>query len=98
MDPRQQLQELASRLASQEAVISTLQAQLLALSNTVSNTPVQPVRLRPVLLDPTKFDDKAYHFNTWLPLIKAKLRVDGAVLGDLITQFYYVYNRLESTV
>jgi hypothetical protein len=93
MDPRQQLQELASRLASQEAVISTLQAQLLALSN----TSVQP-RPRPVLPDPAKFDGKAYHFDTWLPSIKAKLRVDGTALGDSIAQFYYVYDRLESTV
>jgi hypothetical protein len=91
MDPRQQLQELASRLASQEAVISTLQAQLLALSNT-------SVRPRPALPDPAKFDGKAYHFDTWLPSIKAKLRVDGAALGDSIAQFYYVYDRLESTV
>lgn len=62
----------------------------------LSNAPA--VRPRSALPDPTKFDGKAYHFDTWLPAIKAKLRVDGAALGDSITQFYYVYDRLESTV
>jgi len=50
------------------------------------------------LPDPAKFDGKAYYFNTWLPAIKAKIRVDRAALGDSIAQFYYIYNRLEPTV
>jgi hypothetical protein len=93
MDPRQQLQELAARLESQSAIIMQLQAQLLALSTAPTSA-----RPRPALPDPAKFDGKAYHFDTWLPAIKAKLRVDGAALGDSIAQFYYVYDRLESTV
>jgi len=95
MDPRQQLQELAARLESQSTIIMSLQAQLSALSNTSAPTPARP---RPALPDPAKFDGKAYHFDTWLPAIKAKIRVDGAALGDSIAQFYYVYDRLESTV
>jgi hypothetical protein len=96
MDPRQQLQELAARLESQAAVITNLQSQLLALSSAAAvNASIRP---RPALPDPAKFDGKAYHFDTWLPAIKAKLRVDGAALGDSIAQFYYVYDRLESTV
>ena len=70
-----------------------LQAQLLALLTAPTST-----CLSPALLDPAKFDSKAYHFDTWLPAIKAKIRVDGAALGDSIAQFYYVYDRLESTV
>jgi len=31
-------------------------------------------------------------------MIKAKLRVDGAAIGDSIAQFYYVYFALESKV
>jgi hypothetical protein len=50
------------------------------------------------LLDLAKFDGKAYHFDTWLLAIKAKIRVDGAALSDSIAQFYYVYDRLEPTV
>jgi len=29
-------------------------------------------------------------FDTWLPSIRAKLRVDGAAIGDSVAQFYYV--------
>ena len=95
MDPRQQLQELAARLESQSTIIMSLQAQLSALSNTSAPTPARP---RPALPDPAKFDGKVYYFDIWLLAIKAKLRVDGAALGDSIAQFYYVYDRLESTV
>jgi len=70
-----------------------LQAQLLALSTAPTSA-----RPKPALLDPAKFDSKAYHFNTWLLAIKAKIRVDGAALSDLIAQFYYVYDRLELIV
>jgi len=48
-----------------------LQAQLLALLTAPTST-----CLSPALLDPAKFDSKAYHFDTWLPAIKAKLQVD----------------------
>ncbi len=83
-------QELATCLESQATLITNLQAQLSAIF--LSNT-----RSRPVLPDLVKFDGKAYHFDKWLLSIKAKLRVDGAAFGDSIAQFYYVYDRLEST-
>ena len=83
--------------------------QLVALTNEVANLWAQVAALqnaawssrpKPILPDPIKFDGKAYYFDTWLPLIQAKLRVDGlsGALGDSITQFYYVYDRLESNV
>jgi len=55
-------------------------------------------RLRLALLDPAKFDGKAYRFDMWLPAIKAKLRVNKAALSNLIAQFYYVYNRLKPII
>jgi len=55
-------------------------------------------RPRLALLDPAKFDGKAYYFNMWLLAIKAKIRVDRAAFSDLIVQFYYIYNRLELIV
>jgi len=55
-------------------------------------------RPKPVLPDPEKFDGKAYKFDTWLPSIKAKLRVDGEAIGNAVAQFYYVYLNLESHV
>ncbi len=50
------------------------------------------------LPDPEKFNGQTYKFDTWLPSIKAKLRVDGDAIGDATAQFYYVYLNLESHV
>jgi hypothetical protein len=55
-------------------------------------------RPKPVLPDPEKFASVPYKFNTWLPAIKAKLRVDNEAIGDSIAQFYYVYLNLDSSI
>jgi hypothetical protein len=71
------------------AEITTLQAALA----------VRPASLpRPRLPDPEKFAGSSYKFDTWLPSIKAKLRVDGTAIGNDTAQFYYVYLNLESPV
>jgi hypothetical protein len=75
-----------------QAEITTLRAQL-ALQTTQP-----PPRLRTRLPDPEKFAGSTYKFDTWLPSIKAKLRVDGEAIGDAIAQFYYVYLNLDSAV
>jgi hypothetical protein len=85
------------QLATLQEQVANLQAQVAALQNAARSFTSRP---KPILPDPIKFDGKAYHFDTWLPSIKAKLRVDGTsgALGDSIAQFYYVYDRLESNV
>ncbi|SRR6266487_1860073 len=50
------------------------------------------------LPDPEKFAGSSYKFDTWLPSIRAKLRVDGTAIGDATAQFYYVYLNLDSSV
>ncbi|OCK93898.1 uncharacterized protein K441DRAFT_562959, partial [Cenococcum geophilum 1.58] len=45
-----------------------------------------------------KFNGQSSMFDTWLLLIKAKLRVNGAAIGDIVAQFYYVYLNLNSSV
>lgn len=50
------------------------------------------------LPDPEKFNGQAHKFDTWLPSIKAKLRVDSKAIGDETAQFYYVYLNLDSHV
>lgn len=50
------------------------------------------------LPDPEKFSGQPHKFDTWLPSIKAKLRVDGEAIGDSVAQFYYVYLNLESHI
>ena len=60
--------------------------------------PLPLSRPRPTLPDPEKFGGQTYKYDTWLPSIKAKLRVDGEAIGNDIAQFYYVYLNLESQV
>ena len=52
-------------------------------------------QLKLALLNLAKFDSKVYYFNMWLLAIKAKIRVNKAILGNLIAQFYYIYNWLK---
>lgn len=73
----------------QEQRIVTLEAQL-AL-------PAPRQRPRPILPDPEKFTGSRY--DTWLPLIKAKLDIDGeAIGGSDKAHFWYVYGNLESKI
>ncbi|PMD49982.1 uncharacterized protein K444DRAFT_484526, partial [Hyaloscypha bicolor E] len=50
------------------------------------------------LPDPEKFAGSTYRFDTWLPLIKAKLSINRSAIGDSTAQFYYAYLNLESSV
>jgi len=79
---------------SLRAEITTLRVALAAAQAQAQWTS-QP---RPRLPDPKKFAGTLYKFDTWLPSIKAKLRVDGTAIGDSTAQFYYVYLNLESSV
>jgi hypothetical protein len=49
------------------------------------------------LPDPEKLTGQM-RFDTWLPSIRAKLRVDSEAIGDPIAQFYYVYLALDPSV
>ncbi len=59
---------------------------------------IKSSRPKPSLPDPEKFGGQPYKFDTWLPSIQAKLRVDGEAIGDDVAQFYYVYLNLESHI
>ncbi|EEH41652.1 hypothetical protein PAAG_03215 [Paracoccidioides lutzii Pb01] len=72
-----------------------LQAECQSLQTPLNNSRSRP---KPSLLDPEKFTGQTLKFDTWLPSIKAKLRVDQAAIGDSIAQFYYVYLNLDSSV
>jgi hypothetical protein len=53
---------------------------------------------RAKLPNPKKFTGNTYKFDTWLPLIKAKLRINGIAIGNSVAQFYYIYLNLKSSV
>jgi hypothetical protein len=84
-------QEFSSTIADLRAEIQRQRDELALLRHRTS-------RPKPALPDPEKFSGQAHKFDTWLPSIKAKLRVDGPAIGDNIAQFYYVYLNLDSHV
>jgi hypothetical protein len=92
MDPLQiqaTLVELQAELQCQHNEITFLRSIISTWSS---------AKLKASLLDPEKFTGQAYKFDTWLPSIRAKLRVDSTVIGDATAQFYYVYLNLDSYV
>jgi len=86
MDPQQAFKNL-------QAQITQLQAEVQFLRSIST-----PSRLKPSLPNPEKFNGQSYKFNTWLPSIKAKLRVNSVAIGDSIAQFYYIFLNLNSSV
>ena len=61
-------------------------------------TSTNPRKPKPNLPNPEKFNGKTYKFDTWLPVIRAKLHIDGPAIGDSTAQFYYIYGNLESNI
>ena len=94
MDPIQvELQhEFAQTIAEFRAELQCQHEEILYLR---SHAPTRPKLSLP---EPEKFNRQTHKFDTWLPSIKAKLRVDSTAIGDSIVQFYYVYLNLESHV
>jgi hypothetical protein len=87
MDPMQAFENLQAQVAQLQAEVQFLRSN--------STTPSRP---KPSLPDPEKFNGYSHKFDTWLPSIKVKLRVDSAAIGDTVAQFYYVYLNLDSSV
>jgi len=87
MDPMQAFQDLQAQVAQLQAEVQFLRS--------ITTTPSRP---KPSLPDPEKFNGYSHKFDTWLPSIKAKLRVNNAAIGDTVAQFYYVYLNLDSSV
>jgi hypothetical protein len=90
MDPFQALRDELNQSFGE--TINSLRAELDTIKSKSSRRP------KPSLPDPDKFTGSALKFDTWLPSIKAKLRIDGEAIGDSVAQFYYVYLNLDSSV
>jgi hypothetical protein len=65
---------LRAEITTLRAALASTQAQLTASTAKSSQESKLP--------DPEKFAGSTYRFDTWLPLIKAKLSVDGSAIGD----------------
>lgn len=83
-----------------EAAIQTLRNENQFIKNQLDQytQSAKPNRPKPSLPKPEKFSGQSLKFDTWLPAIKSKLRIDGAAIGDASAQFYYVYLNLDSSV
>ena len=92
---QQQHVQLRDELQNLQREVLSLRPSLL---ESQSQTRSRPHRPKPSLPDPDRFSGQAYKFDTWLPSIKAKLRVDAEAIGGNIDQFYYVYLNLENSV
>jgi hypothetical protein len=86
-----------------QTAIAELQAEVRRQRDEIQFLRNQPqdrlkTKPKPSLPDPEKFSGQSYKFDTWLPSIKAKLRIDSESIGDPVAQFYYVYLNLDSQV
>lgn len=92
-----ELTRQATALHSQHQEIERQRTIIQVLENQVAlgGTHFRP---KPTLPDPDKFAGFAQKYDTWLPSIKAKLRVDANAIGDSVAHFDYVYLNLESSV
>jgi hypothetical protein len=86
--------ELQAEVQRQAELLQQQSNELLLL-RTRPSTNAKPKSSLP---HPEKFNGQVHKFDTWLPSIKAKLRVDSEAIGDATAQFYYVYLNLESHV
>ena len=90
---RNKIQSLHARIDELEQMN---QANRARVHDRTTNT--SPRRPKPSLPIPEKFNGKTYKFDIWLPVIRAKLYIDGPVIGDSTAQFYYIYGNLKSNI
>ena len=74
-------------------VIEELRAQVKELQAAVTQRTTTS-RPRQVLPEPDRFDGYARDWDTWSMAMRAKLRIDGAAIGDEYAQLYYIYASL----
>jgi hypothetical protein len=87
-------------LSAQQAVeaITALQAEVSHLRARINELSTLPSRPKPRLPDPEKLTGST-RWDTWLPLIRAKLRIDRQAIGpELEALFYYVYGNLDPRI
>lgn len=90
--------EFSQLIQDLTAEIQNLRIQLEAKSTHPPKPSSVTKRPRPSLSDPNKFTGTVSRFDIWDTVIRAKLAIDGAAIGDSQAQFHYVFNRLSSQV
>lgn len=96
---QQIIQAHEAQIQNHEAQVQALHAQVQTLLDELNILKAKPPRRpKPCLPDPDKFSGSLISWDTWLPSIQAKLRIDGEAIGGPEAQFFYVYGRLEGKV
>jgi hypothetical protein len=74
------MEQITNAIAELQAEVQRQRDEIAFLRSLATNrTSSKPKASLP---DPEKFNGQAHKFDTWLPSIKAKLRVDGDAIGD----------------
>ncbi|KAK1778803.1 hypothetical protein QBC45DRAFT_149499 [Copromyces sp. CBS 386.78] len=84
---RKQVTTLGKALDNNTALVQALNQQTIQQSGQQS-TRSSTSKPKPSLPDVDKFSGAAYTFETWLPSIEAKLRIDGDAIGSTEAQFW----------
>ena len=74
---RNKIQSLRARINELKQINQADRARV--HNHTTSTNPRKP---KPNLPDPEKFNGKTYKFNIWLPVIRAKLRINNPTIGN----------------
>ena len=75
--------------------IKIMQTQINELQEAIRQRSPRP---RQVLPEPDRFSGRVKDWDAWALTMRAKLRVDGAAIGDENAQFYYVYSSLGTNI
>jgi hypothetical protein len=99
------LRQLFEGQQQQAGLLATLSARLEAMGPPAPPPPPPPPaefepapQGRPpkaVLPNPPRFTGKRVEYRAWRIEVEAKIKIDGAALGTLSNQFYYLYGRME---
>lgn len=96
LQAQQIIQDHEAQIQALHAQVQSLLSQLNNLTTALANKPAR--RPKPCLPDPEKFSGSQITWDTWLPSIQAKLRIDGEAIGGPEAQFFYLYGRLDGKV
>ncbi|EGZ76080.1 hypothetical protein NEUTE2DRAFT_146077 [Neurospora tetrasperma FGSC 2509] len=99
------LQKQVNRMDECEKAFSALRKNIVTLNKALDNNtalvqalPKSSSKPKAGLPDVEKFNGAAYTFETWLPSIQAKLRIDGDAIGNAEAQFWYLFSRLDGKI
>ncbi|KAK3948980.1 hypothetical protein QBC32DRAFT_220729, partial [Pseudoneurospora amorphoporcata] len=90
-----ELQKTVSELVKKVKTLASLDTLVTSLASQKSADKPRPKASFPKI---DKFNGTPSHWETWFPMMLAKLELDGLAIGLEKAQFFYVYFQLEDKV